>query len=236
MLPLLVPALIAGGATLLSGIIQGASASSAAATQAGAAQAGIDEQKRQNEATMAALAPYTKAGVGAMGRLSQYEEAGGQGLAGQLALAGLSGADAQQAAINSLNQSPEMLAMTQQGESAIRQNAAATGGLRGGNIQGALAQFRPQLLSSLINQQYSRLGGLTALGQGTATNIAQLGQSAAAGQASGALQTGQNIAGLLQQQGASVAGGQLAQGQAWQNVPNAFMTGLGTYAGLGGKF
>jgi hypothetical protein len=96
-----------------------------------------------------------------------------------------------------------MLAMTQQGENAILQQGAATGGLRGGNVQGALAQFRPQALSSLINQQYGRLGGIT-----------QMGQASAAGVGAAGMQTGQSVAGLLGQQGSAVAGGILGAGQA----------------------
>lgn len=210
-IPLLVPALIAGGATILSGIIGGIASTSAAKTQADAAGAGIDEQRRQFEAMQAVLRPYVEAGQGAM--------------SAQQALTGLSGADAQSAALKAIQESPEMRALTEQGENAILQQASATGGLRGGNVQAALAQFRPQVLSSLINQQYQRLGGLT-----------QIGQASAAGVGSAGLQTGQGIAGLLQQQGAAQAGGQLAMGQAFQSVPNAFMAGLGTYAGLGGKF
>lgn len=210
-IPLLVPALIAGGATILSGIIGGIASTSAAKTQSDAATAGIDEQRRQFEAMQAVLRPYVEAGQGAM--------------AAQQALTGLSGPEAQAAALRAIQESPEMKAMTQQGENAILQQASATGGLRGGNVQAALAQFRPQVLSSLINQQYQRLGGLT-----------QIGQASAAGVGSAGLQTGQGIAGLLQQQGAAQAGGQLALGQAFQGIPNAFMAGLGTYAGLGGKF
>lgn len=96
-----------------------------------------------------------------------------------------------------------MLAMTQQGENAILQQGSATGGLRGGNTQGALAQFRPQMLSNLINQQYGRLGGIT-----------QMGQASAAGVGAAGMQSGAQIADLLGQQGAAVAGGQLALGQA----------------------
>jgi hypothetical protein len=210
-IPLLIPALIAGGATLLSGIIGGVSANKAANTQSDAAQAGIDEQRKQFEAIQAMLAPYMSAGQSAIDS--------------QKALAGLSGEDAQKAAIDQISNSPEMLALTQQGENAMLQNASATGGLRGGNIQSALAQFRPQLLASLINQQYARLGGLS-----------QIGQTSASGVATGGLQTGSNIATLLGSQGAAQAGGQLAAGQALNSIPNAFMSGLGMYAGLGGKF
>lgn len=208
---MIIPALIAGGATLISGLIGGLSANKAAKTQAAASMAGIDEQRRQFDAMQAILAPYVQAGTGAMGGMQN--------------LAGLGGAEAQQAAIAALAGGPEMQAMLQQGENAMLQNASATGGLRGGNLQGALAQYRPQVLSQLINQQYSRLGG-----------IAQLGQASAAGVGAGGLQTGSNIANLLQQQGAAQAGGQLAAGQAWQSIPNAFMSGLGMYTGLGGTF
>ena len=97
MLPLLGAALIGGGATLLSGIIGGISANKAAKTQAEAAQAGIDEQRRQFDAMQKLLAPYVTAGTGALGGMQN--------------LAGLGGADAQQAAIAALAGSPEMQAM-----------------------------------------------------------------------------------------------------------------------------
>lgn len=208
---MIIPALIAGGATLLSGLMGGLFANKAAKTQAGAAQAGIDEQRKQFDAMQALLQPYVQAGQGALGGMQN--------------LAGLGTPEEQQAAIAALAGGPEMLAMTQQGENAMLQNASATGGLRGGNLQGALAQYRPQVLSQLINQQYNRLGG-----------IAQMGQASAAGVGAAGMQTGSDIAQLLQAQGAAQAGGQLAAGQAWQSVPNAFMSGLGMYTGLGGDF
>src|SRR5690606_31761091 len=120
---------------------------------------------------------------------------------------------AQSAAIKALENSPQMKAMLQQGENAILQNASATGGLRGGNTQAALAQFRPQLLSQLIENQFSNLG-----------SISGLGQASAAGQAAAAQQTGANVGNLLTQQGQAAAGAALAQGQAsaqmWGNVGN----------------
>jgi hypothetical protein len=176
---------------LLGGITgakqQSEAAQQASATQAQAAQAGIDEQKRQFDAFQAALAPYVQAGTGALGA--------------QQNLIGLGGAPAQQQAIQALQSSPQFQALNQQGTNAILQNAAATGGLRGGNTQAALAQFSPALLSQLIQQQYANLGGLTSLGQSSAAGVGNAG-----------LQTGSNIAGLLQQQGAATAGGQMAAG------------------------
>ena len=204
-------AAVMGGFGLLGSYIQGQAAEDASATQATAAttaatteataaQAGIDEMKRQYDAMQALLKPYTEAGT--------------QSLTAQQDLAGLNGPEAQSAALKGISDSPEMLALTQSGENAILSQGAATGGLRGGNTQGALAQFRPQALSSLISQQYGRLSGIT-----------QLGQASAAGVGAAGLQTGQSVAGLLGQQGAATAGGitgaaqataggQLAAGQA----------------------
>lgn len=197
----------------LTGATQaGEAAERAGQVQAGAAQAGIEEQRRQFDRMMEVLAPFQEAGVGALERLQPYEQAGVGALESQQALAGLRGPEAQRAAIDQLAASPEFQAQVEQGERALLQRAAATGGLRGGNIQEALAQFRPQMLSDLINQQYGRLGGFTQLGSQTATNIAQLGQASAARQGVGALESGAAIAGLLGEQGAARAGGILGQG------------------------
>jgi hypothetical protein len=138
-------------------------------------------------------------------------------------LIGVSGAEAQQAAINAIEQGPEFAALTRQGEEAILQSAAATGGLRGGNVQGALAQFRPQVLSQLIEQQYNRLGGLASIGQNAAVGVGNAG-----------MQTGTNISNLLAQQGAARAGGTLASGQAFGNVIGSLGGALGRGAAYQG--
>ncbi len=165
----------------------GQAAERAGQTQAAAAQAGIDEQRRQFDALVELMAPYVTAGTGAMGQ--------------QQAIIGLQGGEAQQQAIQGFEQSPLFQSLTQQGENAILQNASATGGLRGGNVQAALSQFRPQVLNALIDQQYGRLGGLSTLGQ-----------ASAAGQASQGMQSASNVGNLLANQGAAIAGGQMARG------------------------
>jgi hypothetical protein len=203
----ILPFLIAGGAMLAGSIIQSISANKAAKTQAAAAQAGITEQQRQFNVMQEQLSPYTQAGVSS--------------LTLQQDLMGANGPEAQQRAIAAIQSSPEMAAMVGQGENAMLQNAAATGGLRGGNLQGALAQFRPQVLSSLITNRFNQLG-----------NITQLGQASATGVGSGALQTGANISNLLQQQGAAQAGGQLSTGQIWSQLPSniaGMMSGGGMF-------
>lgn len=162
---------------------------SAASTQAAAAQQGQATQQWMFNKIQGNLTPYMTAGTKALGQ--------------QQALMGLSGAPAQKAAIAQLSSSPQMQAMLQQGENAMLQNASATGGLRGGNLQAAMAQFRPQLLSQLINQQMQNIGNLTALGQNAAAGVGNAGMQAAG-----------NISNLLQQQGAATAGGQMAQANA----------------------
>ena len=200
-----------GGATLVSGMAQADAAQSASETQADASAAAIAEQRRQFDVVQKLLEPYVTGGTKA------FEQ--------QQALVGVQGPEAQRAAIAALEQGPAFEALTQQGENAILQQASATGGLRGGNVQAALAQFRPQLLSQLIEQQYGQLGGL-----------AKYGQASAAGTGAAAQETGSNVAQLLAAQGAAQAGGQLAAGKAFASIPSAISGGLGIFSGLGGKF
>lgn len=200
------------GGSLISGIggyyAQKSAAEEAAGAQRSASQAAIEEQRRQRAESERLLAPYMQAGQGA--------------LAQQQALLGLNGPEAQQAAINQLQQSPQFQAMLAQGEEAILQNASATGGLRGGNTQAALAEFRPQLLSQLIQQQMAQLGGLAGMGQQGAMGAAGMGQQGAA-----------NIGNLLTAQGQSAAGAAMARGQGMANLFGGVGGALGTLGGLG---
>ena len=201
-----------------SAVIKGNAAARASRAQVQGAEAGIAEQRRQFEAAQAVLAPYVDAGEEALTGLKPYVDVGPEALLQQRVLAGLEGPDKQREAINALAANPEFQALSRQGEEAILQNASATGGLRGGNIQGALAQYRPAMLQDYITQQYSRLGGLTALGQTTSQNIAQLGQASATGQATAGLRTGADIAGLYGDIGAARAGKFLSQGDMWGSI------------------
>lgn len=203
---------LAGGAQAEAGQAQAQAAQQASQAQAQSAQAGIDEQRRQFDLTQKLLQPYTQAGTPALQQ--------------QQAFLGLAGAPAQQQAIQGIAGSPQMQSMLQQGENAILQNASATGGLRGGNTQAALAQFRPQLLNQLIDQQYARLGGLTSLGQQSAAGVGTAGQA-----------MGSNVADLLGQQGAAQAGGILGQAKGQQMQSGTLGQALGTYMTMpGGGF
>jgi hypothetical protein len=226
-------AAIVGGSSLLSGLVQGNASKQAAKEQTKSAREGIEEQRRQFDAVQQVFKPYVVAGTEAIGGLQPYAQAGVGSLQQQQALLGLLGPEAQQQAISQLEQGAGFQAQVRQGEEALLQNASATGGLRGGNIQAALAQFRPQMLQQAIEDQYGRLGGLTALGQTTSQNIAQLGQASAAGQATAGLKTGADIAALLGQQGAARAGSRLGQGAAASNVLNLPAQMLGMQYGAG---
>jgi len=200
------------GGSLISGIggymAQKGAAEEASGAQRSASEAAIAEQRRQQAESERLLAPYMQAGQGALGA--------------QQALLGLGGADAQRAAIAQLEQSPQFQALVQQGETGILQNASATGGLRGGNTQAALAQFRPAMLSQLIQQQMASLGGLAGMGQQAAGNVAGFGQQGA-----------QNVMGQLGAMGQAQAGSALAQGQGMANIFGGVGGSLGTLGGLG---
>ena len=204
-----ITALTVGGGLLGSAMTSSATRS-AAATSAGAAQAGIDEQRSQNEAVQKLLAPYVAVGAPALEQ--------------QQALLGLRGPEAERAAIERISGGERFKALAGQGEEALLSRASATGGLRGGNVQAALAQFRPQLLSNLIEEQYGRLGGLTSMGQRSAAGVGAAGT-----------ETGVNVANLLGQRGAAQAGGEIGQAKAYGQLFNLPAQMLGFQYGAGGR-
>jgi hypothetical protein len=218
------------GGSLIGGMMasdsQEDAANTAANAQTASSEAAIAEQRRQFDAVRQLLQPYSDQGRQAVQDLQPFQQGGAQAQMQQRVLAGLMGPDAQKALIDQIGASPTMQAYTQQGENAILANASATGGLRGGNTQAALAQFRPRLLAQLIDQQYSRLGGISDVARTTTQNIAQLGQASAAGQATAGLNTATNIGNLLTQQGQAQAGAALAAGQGQANM----WSGLGSTA------
>lgn len=195
------------GSAVVGGLVQANAADKAADAQTSASNADIAQRQRQFDAIQKLLRPYVDAGRGALGA--------------QETLLGLNGFNSQQRAISKLEASPLFQSLVGQGEDALLQNASATGGLRGGNTQAALAQFRPAMLSQLIAEQFSRLGG-----------ISSLGQNAAAGVGNAGLQTANGISGALQARGAAAAGEALATGNAIGGVFNGIGSGLGYYAAM----
>lgn len=205
---------IAAGSALLgawSSSQQAGAAKDASDAQVAASQAGIAQQGKQFDAIQALLAPYVNTGTKAIGAQGD--------------LVGLNGVAPQGAAIDALQKSPLFTSLLAQGTNSILQNASATGGLRGGNTQAALAQFSPALLAQTINDQYSKLGGLTSIGQNAAAGVGNAG-----------IATGNQITSLLQQQGAAQAGNALAQGKAQAGYVNSLTNALGQYYSMNGGF
>ncbi|BAP37804.1 hypothetical protein AS4_28640 [Acinetobacter guillouiae] len=204
-------AVAAVGGAVIGGVMSSNASKNAAGkasdAQVRAAEIATEEQRRQFDAIRELMNPYVNAGT--------------QGLMGQQDLLGLNGNEAQQNAINNISNSSEFQTYLNQGENSIRQNASATGGLRGGNTQAALSQFSPQLLNQMIGQRFTNLGGLTSLGQNAAAGVGNAG-----------MQSANNISGLMQQVGAAQAGNALAQGQANANMWNGISNSIGTIGGM----
>jgi hypothetical protein len=116
----------------------------------------------------------------------------------------------QQAAIDSLKNSPLYQSLYRNGVNTILANGSATGGLRGGNIQRSLADFGSDTLASVIQNQLSNLGGISSGGLTTGTNLGTLGQS-----------NSNSASNLLTQKGQAQAGGILGSNSAILNGAKA---------------
>jgi len=206
------------GAVTTAGSVYNARQSNKAARGAADAQNAADaraiaEQQRQFDALQALMKPYVQASAGVDGV--------GGSLQAQQALLGLNGNAAQQAAYDQIQNSAGFQSQLQLGQNAMLQSASATGGLRGGNTQAAMAQFAPALLNQAIGAQYQNLGGITSLGQNSAAMQGNAGMNSA-----------NSIGNLYQSQGANTAGYQLARGQNTQNMIGSISGGLGRYMGV----
>jgi hypothetical protein len=227
--------LVLGGSQLLGGLLEADAAEEAAGIQAGASQAGIAEQRRQFDELQRMLAPYRQAGEVALGRLAPYITGGERAYEQQAALAGLSGPEAQRAAVEAISGSPGFQESVRQGEEALLSRASATGGLRGGNIQAALGQFRPQMLEQAINQAYGRFGGLAGTGLNLTGGLVSGGRGAAGMTGEAGQAMAGNIGNLLAQQGAAQAGGALAGAAPFAQLAALPGQLVGLNLGMGGS-
>lgn len=248
-MPSLGTALLNAGTTIVGGLIQQKAAEKAIknqaqmltqadAAQAEAARKALEEVKAANLQAEELLAPYMSLAPENIQRLNLYQTAGTQALQQQSALAGLEGPEAQRAAIANLEANPEFQAIARQGEEAILANAAATGGLRGGNVQATLAQFRPALLQEYIDQQYSRLGGLSGQGLnvsqdllgrgfGAVSDVANLRTGTGATAAKLALGRGEDLSQTL----TGLGGLQASREAAQATLPSSILKGANTILG-----
>ncbi len=199
---MVVAAAIGVGSSIMSNRAANKAAGRAADAQTAAAQMGVEENRRQFDLVQSLLKPYVEGGTAAFKQ--------------QQNLLGVGGAAAQQQAIGALQNSPFFQAQLNQGTNALLQNASATGGLRGGNTQAALAQFAPQLLQQTFQNQLANVG-----------QLATQGQNAAAGVGAQAANTGNQNAALFGDIGQARAGAALARGQNTQDL-------IGSLAGAAG--
>ena len=177
-------------ATVGQGILNNRAQDKAADAQMASANASLAEQRRQFDEMVKLMSPYTNMSQQNLDSLQRYQGYSEEGINPLFELLGLRGPESQQRQIDMLANGPEMKSLVQQSENALLQNAAATGGLRGGNTQAALAKFRPELLSQLINQRIGRLAPFFDSASGLGQKLASLSQASAAGQA----ELGQNSA------------------------------------------
>jgi hypothetical protein len=179
-----------GAATVIGSAIGSKGAKDAAKQQQRGVQQGIASEERMFEKSLALQEPYREAGYDALGGLQQLVDP-----AGRTEL------------LNQYYQGPEYAALSGQVEEQQLRNAAATGGLRGGGNQAALATIAPQLgqqYLSGLNQQY--------------TGLANMGMGAASQGSGQAMQLGGNISALQQQAAQAGASNSLAQANIWGNM------------------
>lgn len=175
--PLIGAAVSVGGGLLASSSAKKAGNQAAAAQQYAADQT-VAEQRRQFDITQGNFAPFLQAGQSALTAQTDLLGLGGFGAIDETGATG-AGRDRQALAIEQLQQSPLYQSLFANGQNTILANSAATGGLRGGNIQGSLANFGRDTLSQVIQTQLANLGQVAGQGQSAAGSIGAFGANAA---------------------------------------------------------
>ena len=236
------------GAAIIGGsIVSGLLGSRSARQQSQAQQQGIDtataEQRRQFDITTGQLTSAEEEnrrqlelgrtrsiraleGGARLQRqqLDPFAQAGVSALDRQQALLGLGTAEEQEAAFQSLTESPGQRFIRERAQKSLLRNASAIGGIGGGNVRSALVEQGAGFAAQVESNQFNRLGDLRVSGQNAATNIGQ-----------GALTTGANIANTqfnaAQLTGSGAINTAARQGQFGQN----FASNIGNLAVQGGQ-
>ena len=200
-------------ANMFGGAKLKAASKKAAAAQIAGQQKGVDELNRQFDVTSGQYQPYQQQGAAALQQQGN--------------LIGTGGADAQAAAIEQLRNSPYFQSLYRQGNEAIMQNAAATGGLRGGNTEASLYNLGADTLSQTIQQQLQNLGGLSQQGFSAVSGLGNLGA-----------QNAGSVANLFNAQGQASAQDILTRGtianNAWSGLGSMLLSGAGMALGIPG--
>lgn len=139
--------------SLAAGAIAAKGATSAAGTQARAADAATDEQRRQYDQTREDMAPWRAAGEGALGNLLNPQE--------------------------SFQSSPGYGYALDQSEQALMRQRSATGGLASGNTLAALQNNAIGLANQDYGNWWNQQMGLAGVGQNATNQLAAIGQNTA---------------------------------------------------------
>ncbi len=144
----------------------GAEKKAGRAAAAGRTEA-IDEGRRQFDLTREDFSGVVGRGNDAGVRLNDF--------------LGLNGEEAEQGAIDSFNESPGQKFLRERRERATVRNAAATGGLQGGNVQRALAEESIGLSQQFLGERKDRLAGVAGGGNAALANQAVIGSNISRG-------------------------------------------------------
>lgn len=188
-----------GAGSLIGGALGSSSAKKAAREQARTQRAAIQLQRDMYENTRSDLAPYREGGGTAVSPL-------------------VSLVTDPRAAADYVQTNPMYHAAASQASDELMANQAAKGMLGSGYTAGALQQKYLALGDQFLNSQVNRL-----------SNLAHMGQSAAAGTASANQSAGNALSDLIQGQGNIAAAGQIGQANAWGNALNGVAQAGGSY-------
>lgn len=191
-------------------IVGGLLGSKSASSQQKAVTGGLDQstqlQREQFDYLKQILAPYQQAGTQALPALTGFINQPQQNFSFDY---------------GAYFNSPEYAALSQQSQQAAMRNASATGGLRGGDTQVALASIAPQLAQMArqnaqqefsLNQganlnRYNMLQGIAGLGTGATSQLGNAAQNFGQIAGQNAVLAGQARADAIGQRNNAIGGG-----------------------------
>lgn len=183
------------------------------------------EQALKGGLTGALDALGSSAGV-AGAELEPFATGGGQSFQLQLALSGSLGPDAQRQAFQDFQTGPGAQFAQEEGERAAIRNAAATGGLGGGNIRDELNRRAVGAFTQDFGNQFQRLGSLSQFGLSAAGDRAGIAERTGLSGAQAILGTGQDLSAGRTRVGEGIATAVSGTGSALADLIAAQGTGV----------
>lgn len=228
-MPFLTGAIIAGGASILGGLMSSNGAQDAAQTQANAANNASAQQMAMYNQNVQRLSPWTQAGQVSLGNLTSL-----------LGSTGMNGVLTTPFSAALYQQSPGYQWQMDQGTQAIMNHASALGGVNSGNTLKALQTYGQGLANqdyyqaanqyaNWQNQLYNMNAGVANTGVNAAGMTAGLGANTAS-------QIGSNMMGAGNAISAGQVAGANALGNSLSSIGNLAMYGQmnGLFGGSGG--